>query len=418
MISAAERPLVAALLTRAWTVSGSRSGSQVRGAFAKNVAAAEDPVAAAVLTHGWAVGGHHSGDAIRSAYQKNLAATGDAFAAAQLTEGWTLRGAITGDDVRGAYAKNLAAAGDARAAAILTNGWARRGGVDGDYMRGGYAKNLAATGDAETAAILTNGWTVQRSRSGDEMRSAYVKNFAATDDARAAATLTRAWAIANTSGDSIRGAYAKNLAATHDALAAAQLTSGWATTGTRDGAAVRDAFANNLNKLGRLDPATMALAAAARDRLRTSEGTADDVALVLRIYELPEIAELIPKLGWHGAVSLFDDAVQRGNHVPLVEGVLARAKSHLDEVPANQMTDQLRRDTLELIERNQARMRGDHSNDPVRGYANHADYAEVGRVVENLKLLDKMAMPAARSSTAEGAVAPAATAAPAGNLTW
>jgi hypothetical protein len=399
VVTSAQRPIVASILTRGWSIARSLEGDSLRGAFGKNLVATGDPIAAATLTEGWAASRRIDGDSIRGAFTKNLAATGDAESASILTRGWALARTRDGSSIRDAYAKNLAATGDAWAAAELTSGWAIARTREGSSIREAYAKNLAATGDARAAARLTSGWAIAGVLEGSRVRDAFARNLAVTQDARAAAELTHGWAarqaledVASLSGDRVRGAYAKNLAATGDARLAATLTSGWAE-GTIDGATVRSAWNTNLQRLRQHDPEAVAVADEARARLVAGTGTDADLAQLFDVYGAAMVRETIPQLRWRAIAKLFDLSVERNDTTRFVPTLLADARDHLARLTPRPETTELRRSTSELIERNLARIAGDHGADPVRGYADHADYGEVGRIVSSMSLLDELDTP-------------------------
>ncbi len=80
------------------------------------------------------------------------------------------------------------------------------------------------------------------------------------------------------------------------------------------------------------------------------------------------------------------------------EGILAAmrdlavdASTRLKALPEDDMTTAIRASTTELLERNVRRMSGFNPSDPNPGYAQHPDYAEMGRVQSNLEMLEAIA---------------------------
>lgn len=69
---------------------------------------------------------------------------------------------------------------------------------------------------------------------------------------------------------------------------------------------------------------------------------------------------------------------------------------------ANPNVATIRQETLELIDRNLARLAGNHPDGAVRGYVNHPDYAEIGRIRANLGLLDQLDRPPAPDASVSG----------------
>ncbi len=67
------------------------------------------------------------------------------------------------------------------------------------------------------------------------------------------------------------------------------------------------------------------------------------------------------------------------------------ASTRLKALPEHEMTAGIRASTTELLDRNIKRMSGFNVDDPNRGYAQHPDYAEMGRVQSNLELLEAVA---------------------------
>lgn len=84
-------------------------------------------------------------------------------------------------------------------------------------------------------------------------------------------------------------------------------------------------------------------------------------------------------------------AVLRGSGDHPGEGAketLRTLRESLARRPADAELEQLRGQTLELIDRNIARMEGRTPAGAVRGYSNHPDYAEVGRIRANIDIFD------------------------------
>ena len=76
----------------------------------------------------------------------------------------------------------------------------------------------------------------------------------------------------------------------------------------------------------------------------------------------------------------------------------------------------IHKQTLELLDRNIARLGGTTPDGAIRGYSNHPDYAEVGRIRANMTLLEHArttttdVTTTATGSAADAASAPAAAA--------
>ena len=70
------------------------------------------------------------------------------------------------------------------------------------------------------------------------------------------------------------------------------------------------------------------------------------------------------------------------------EGTLRAIADSLTAPGAHEELEPLRLQTLELVERNIARLQGRTPSGAVRGYGNHPDYGEIGRVRANLDLID------------------------------
>jgi hypothetical protein len=74
-----------------------------------------------------------------------------------------------------------------------------------------------------------------------------------------------------------------------------------------------------------------------------------------------------------------------------VKETLRTLRASLAQRPTDAELDELRATTIELIDRNIARMEGRTPEGAVRGYSNHPDYAEVGRIRANLDIFDAVA---------------------------
>jgi hypothetical protein len=93
-----------------------------------------------------------------------------------------------------------------------------------------------------------------------------------------------------------------------------------------------------------------------------------------------------------GARSFLDD----------VEGVLAELGGR--ERETNPALATIRDQIDELVARNRARIAGETPRGAVRGYSNHPDYAELGRIRSNLGLIGALNAPQ-RPATAEATIA-------------
>jgi hypothetical protein len=76
------------------------------------------------------------------------------------------------------------------------------------------------------------------------------------------------------------------------------------------------------------------------------------------------------------------------------------ARTRMDALPDIEELRPLRAEMSELLDRNIRRMSGFEARDPNRGYARHADYAELGRVQQSLELFEAVAKGRASSSSA------------------
>ncbi len=91
-----------------------------------------------------------------------------------------------------------------------------------------------------------------------------------------------------------------------------------------------------------------------------------------------------------------------------VRSSLDSIRAAMDELPVTRELQPVYDETLVLLDRNIARMQGNHDPAAVRGYANHPDYAEVGRVKAGFDLL-LAARPDADALQATRAAASSAT---------
>jgi hypothetical protein len=81
----------------------------------------------------------------------------------------------------------------------------------------------------------------------------------------------------------------------------------------------------------------------------------------------------------------------------------------------------IRAQTIELVDRNVARLNGSTPAGAVRGYSNHPDYGEIGRIRANLTLLEHARVdrgPATVTGASEAAVSSTTPAGAAETLTW
>jgi hypothetical protein len=107
-----------------------------------------------------------------------------------------------------------------------------------------------------------------------------------------------------------------------------------------------------------------------------------------------------------GSITFLDD----------VERVLGELGTQRDPNPA---IAPLRAQLDELVARNRARIAGNTPRGAVRGYSNHPDYAELGRIRSNLGLIGALNAPQRpAAAAAAGDTASAAAAAGGETLTW
>ncbi|MCW2920346.1 MAG: hypothetical protein JWL76_220 [Thermoleophilia bacterium] len=142
-----------------------------------------------------------------------------------------------------------------------------------------------------------------------------------------------------------------------------------------------------------LDPAYPQKVAVALDEVASGSPSPNARALVAaeghRLAELVEGRPADEQAAIASAMLAMDDVTSsRG-----VEGTLKLLRSGLvaDAPAADPAVGALRRQTLELVDRNLSRLAGHTPEGEVVGYGRHPDYAEVGRVRANVTLLDQLA---------------------------
>jgi hypothetical protein len=139
-----------------------------------------------------------------------------------------------------------------------------------------------------------------------------------------------------------------------------------------------------------LDPNHMARVAGAVDALATGRATPDQLELLLidraRLESLLEGRPPEQQLAIATAV-LRGSADRPGASM---EGTLRAISDGLAAPAVHEELEPLRLQTLELVERNLARLQGHTPEGAVRGYGRHPDYAEIGRVRANLDLIDSV----------------------------
>lgn len=152
------------------------------------------------------------------------------------------------------------------------------------------------------------------------------------------------------------------------------------------------------------DPEYKARLSAAIDEVEAGSLSPESAELIA--HDRPNVFRLLADRSpaTQGAVA----AAMLGRETASFEGIQAAmrdlaidARTRLTALPDIEVTRALRTSTTEMLDLNIQRMSGFNVNDPNRGYSQHPDYAEMGRVQSNLELLEAMAKGQTTSANAK-----------------